>query len=81
MEETYKELDLPLKYFELSPGIETAEFCAETMNVGDTKLASTGCPDVYTDIVYRNNLPGICEIHGSGSGRLRKDDKHGDSGW
>jgi len=81
MEETYKQLDLPLKYFELAPGVESAEFCRETMESGETRLASTGCPDVYTDLVNKNNLPPICEIHGSGAGRIRRDDKHGDSGW
>jgi penicillin-binding protein 1A len=81
MEGVYKQLDLPLKYFELAPGVVTAEFCKETMDQGDTKIASTGCPTIITDIINQKNMPAICEIHGKGGGRIKRDDKKGDSGW
>jgi penicillin-binding protein 1A len=81
MEGVYKQLDLPLKYFELAPGVVSAEFCKETMDRGDTKIASSGCPVVVSDIINQKNMPGICDIHGSGSGKIKRDDKKGDSGW
>ena len=81
MDGVYKQLDLPLKYFELSPGVVSTEFCKESMDRGDTKIASSGCPVVITDIINQKNIPGICDIHGSGSGRIKRDDKKGDSGW
>ena len=81
MEGVYKQLDLPLKYFELAPGVVSAEFCKETMDRGDTKIASSGFPVVITDIINQKNMPGICDIHGSGSGKIKRDDKKGDSGW
>jgi penicillin-binding protein 1A len=81
MEGVYKQLDLPLKYFELAPGVVSAEFCKATMDKGDTKIASSGCPVVVTDIINQKNMPGICDIHGGGSGKIKRDDKKGDSGW
>jgi penicillin-binding protein 1A len=81
MEGVYKQLDLPLKYFELAPGVVSAQFCKESMDRGDTKIASTGCPTVVTDIINQRNMPGICDIHGSGTGRIKRDEKKGDSGW
>ena len=81
MDGVYKQLDLPLKYFELSPGVVSAEFCKESMDRGDAKIASSGCPVVVTDIINQKNMPGICDIHGNGSGRIKRDDKKGDSGW
>ncbi|MDR3611317.1 MAG: PBP1A family penicillin-binding protein [Ignavibacteriaceae bacterium] len=81
MEGVYKELDLPLKYFELAPGVVSAEFCKESMDRGDTKIASSGCPTVVTDIISEKNMPGICDIHGGGTGKIKRDDKKGDTGW
>jgi penicillin-binding protein 1A len=81
MEGVYKKLDLPLKYFELSPGVVSAEFCKETMDRGDTKIASSGCPNIIADIINQKNIPGICDIHGGGTGKIKRDEKKGDSGW
>ncbi len=80
MADVYKELDLPLKYFTLAPGVESIGFCKETMDRGETKLAAAGCPNVVTDIINSKNLPGICDIHGGGT-RIRREDKKGDAGW
>jgi penicillin-binding protein 1A len=81
MDGVYKQLDLPLKYFELAPGVVSANFCKETMDRGDTKIASSGCPVVATDIINQKNMPGVCDLHASGSGKIKRDYKKGDSGW
>ena len=81
MEGVYKKLNLPLQYFELAPGIVSMEFCKTTMDLGDTRLATSSCPEVYTDIINQKNLPPNCEIH-SGGGKIKKEeDKRGDTGW
>ncbi|GJQ44190.1 MAG: penicillin-binding protein [Ignavibacteriaceae bacterium] len=79
MQAAYKELNLPLRYFELSDGVETATFCKETMKLGDTRLATENCPETYTDIINSNNLPASCEIHGGG--RIIRENRSGESGW
>lgn len=79
MQAAYKELNLPLRYFELADGVETATFCKETMNLGDTRLATENCPETYTDIVNSNNLPAACEIHSGG--RIIRENRSGESGW
>src|SRR3972149_11125353 len=43
MEDAYKELNIPLKYFEIPEGVDTVNFCKETMNLGDTRLATENC--------------------------------------
>ncbi len=81
MEGVYKKLNLPLQYFELAPGVVSMEFCKTTMDLGDTRLATSSCPEVYTDIINQKNLPPNCEIH-SGGGKIKKEeDKRGDTGW
>ncbi len=80
MADTYKELDLPLKYFELAPGVISATFCKETMDLGDPRIATEYCPTTVTDIINQKNLPPKCEIHKPG-GKIQKEDKRGDSGW
>jgi penicillin-binding protein 1A len=80
MESVYTQIDMPLKYFTLAPGVESTGFCKETMDRGETKLAAAGCPNVVTDIINSKNLPGVCDIHGGGS-RIRREDKKGDAGW
>lgn len=80
MQGVYKELNLPLRYFELAEGVETATFCKETMRLGDTRLATENCPETYTDIINSNNLPATCEIHGGG-GRIIRENRSGESGW
>jgi len=82
MQGAYKELNIPLKYFELAPGVEKLQFCKETMNLGDTRLATANCPEVVTDIIDRTKLPPECELHTRGrDGRIINEDRRGDSGW
>ncbi len=81
MEGAYKELKLPLKYFSLADGVELATFCKETMNLGDSKLATDACPETYTDLVDANKMPGYCEIHTGSGGRIIHENKQGDSQW
>jgi penicillin-binding protein 1A len=78
MEGAYKELNLPVEYFELSPGVINAQFCKETMDEGDTRLATPYCPVVVTDIINSKNLPRPCDIH---TGGKIKEEKKGDTGW
>lgn len=80
MEGVYKELKLPLKYFEMPAGVDTVSFCKETMNLGDTRLATENCPETVTDIALDKSLPPYCEIH-SGGAKIRREDRRGDSGW
>ncbi|MGQ9798814.1 MAG: penicillin-binding protein 1A [Ignavibacterium sp.] len=79
MQAAYKELNLPLKYFELADGVETATFCKETMKLGDTRLATENCPETYTDIINSKYLPPACEIHSGG--RIIRENSIGESGW
>jgi penicillin-binding protein 1A len=79
MESVYKEIDIPLKYFELASGVTSASFCKESMNQGDTRIATAGCPNTYIDIVDSRHMPGECEIHGGT--RIRPEEKRGDTGW
>ncbi len=79
MAETYKELDIPLEYFDLPPGVESARFCRYTVEtLGDAKLATDNCPDTITDIINTRKRPPTCDIHRSGGVR---QDKTGDSEW
>ncbi len=81
MEGAYKELKLPLKYFTLADGVEMASFCKETMDLGDAKLATNACPNIYTDLVNTNKMPGYCEIHAGSGGRIIHENRQGDSQW
>ena len=82
MEGAYKQLNLPVKYFTMAPGIDTVGFCKTTMDKGDTKMATPSCPVVVRDIINENNLPPKCDIHGSGgNAKIKKEEKNGDSGW
>jgi penicillin-binding protein 1A len=78
MEGVYKELNLPVEYFELAPGVISAQFCKQTMDEGDTRLATPYCPVVVTDIINSKNLPRPCDIH---TGGKIKEEKKGDTGW
>jgi len=81
MENAYKSLNIPVKYFQPAPGIDTVAFCKTTMDDGDTRLATKNCPTTVVDIVNANNLPPKCNIHGPGGTTIKKEDKKGDSGW
>ena len=78
MEGVYKELNLPVEYFQLAPGVVSAQFCQQTMDEGDTRLATPYCPVVVTDIINSKNLPRTCDIH---TGGKIKEEKKGDTGW
>ena len=80
MEAAYKKLKLPLNYFQMPAGVDTVKFCKETMNLGDTHLATENCPETVTDIALDKSLPPYCEIHSDGA-KIRREDRRGDSGW
>ncbi len=79
MEGAYKQLKLPVHYFKLAPGVDSVAFCKETMDLGDTRVATQYCPVKVWDIVNVKNMPPKCEIHNGG--KIIKEDKRGDSGW
>lgn len=82
MQSAYKELNIPLTYFELAEGVEEVQFCVETMELGDARIATLNCPDVVTDIVDRSKLPPECDLHTAISDdRIINEDRRGDSGW
>jgi penicillin-binding protein 1A len=80
MEKAYKELDLPLKYFNLAAGVEAVNFCVGTLELGDSRIAGPNCPDVITDLVISKYLPQECELHKHGV-QIKPEDKKGDIGW
>jgi penicillin-binding protein 1A len=80
MEEAYKNLNIPVKYFELAEGIETVSFCKETMDLGDSRIAGEYCLETVEDIVKINQIPPVCEIH-TDYNRIIKENKAGDSDW
>jgi len=80
MENAYKELNIPVKYFHLASGVDTVSFCKTTMDLGDTRLATQYCPTVVRDIINMKNLPPKCEIH-TGDKKIRKEGVPGNSGW
>ncbi len=80
MEAAYKELKIPLKYFELDGRVVQATFCKETMNLGDPRIATDNCPETYTDIINEKYLPATCEIH-NGGGKIKREDQSGETSW
>ena len=80
MENTYKKVDMPLEYFQMAPGVDTVQFCKETMDLGDPKIATQYCPDKVTDIINVKYMPQKCNIH-TGIKQITPEDKRGDSGW
>lgn len=79
MESTYKELEPELVYFELPESVTKEAFCSETMNIGDTRLATSFCYSTITDLVNSKNKPASCYIHGAGG--IQEEDRRGDTGW
>jgi penicillin-binding protein 1A len=59
----YDEIKMPLKYFELTDDIVTEQFCLESIERGTPRLAKESCPVKISDIINKNNLPPICDIH------------------
>ena len=57
MEESYKNLNIPVEYFELADGLETVTFCKETVDLGDSRIASEYCLETVEDIVKMNQIP------------------------
>ena len=83
MADTYKELNLPLQYFQMSSGVTTAAFCRESIQAGETRLATDACPDKVMDIINPKNMPEYCTIHkgGAKAAPAKETEKKGDSGW
>lgn len=79
MQGAYKELNIPVSYFELSDDVQSMLFCRESMDIGDSRLATDDCPNTYTDIVNKNKLPLTCDLH-SGN-RIIREGRRGESGW
>jgi len=79
MAEVYKELNLPLEYFVLPDGIEYAQFCKETIDNGDARLANENCPNKVSDLINVLHKPQNCNLHGGGAVSLHE--KESGSGW
>ena len=67
MAEVYNKLNLPLKYFDIPDGVVSAEFCKESIERGDARLANDRCPNKISDYVKSDKLPEHCNIHGGGA--------------
>ena len=80
MEGAYKELKIPVGYFNFSDGIEEAAFCKKTMELGDPRLANNYCPDIVYDIINSKHLPMTCEIH-TDKNVIIKEERTGETGW
>jgi len=79
MAEAYKELNLPLEYFTLPEGIEYAQFCKESIDRGDARLANESCPNKVSDIINVLHKPQSCNLHGGSAVPLQE--KESGSGW
>ncbi|MDP3147516.1 MAG: PBP1A family penicillin-binding protein [Ignavibacteria bacterium] len=79
MAETYKQLNLPLEYFTLPEGIEYAQFCKETIDRGDARLANENCPNKVSDLINILHKPQSCNLHGGSTVPLQE--KESGSGW
>lgn len=80
MEGAYKELKIPVGYFNFSDGIEEAAFCKKTMELGDPRLANNYCPEVVYDLINSKHLPMTCEIH-TDKNVIIKEERTGETGW
>jgi penicillin-binding protein 1A len=63
MQGVYEQIDMPLKYFELTDEVVTEQFCLESIERGTPMLAKESCPTKISDIINKNNLPPVCNIH------------------
>ncbi|MFA4922640.1 MAG: PBP1A family penicillin-binding protein [Ignavibacteriaceae bacterium] len=79
MAEVYKQMNFPLEYFTLPDGVEYADFCKETMDRGDARLANENCPNKISDLINVLHKPQNCNLHG-GSSRYQQEKESG-SGW
>jgi len=80
MEGAYKELKIPVGYFNFSEGIEEVAFCKKTMELGDPRIANNYCPEVVYDIINSKHLPMTCEIH-TDKNAIIKEERTGETGW
>ena len=80
MEGAYKELKIPVGYFNFSEGIEEVAFCKKTMELGDPRLANNYCPEIVYDIINSKHLPMSCEIH-TDKNAIIKEERTGETGW
>jgi penicillin-binding protein 1A len=80
MEIAYKELEIPVTYFELAYGVEEASFCKITMDSGDTRLASENCDSIYVDIVNIKYLPQKSNMH-TDKEKIIQENKQGETDW
>jgi penicillin-binding protein 1A len=74
MAEVYDKLKLPMKYFDLPEGVTSVEFCKESIERGDARVANANCPNKVSDLVKSDKIPENCNIHGGGRSAPRKDD-------
>lgn len=72
MEKTYKALNIPLEYFSLHPDVVYADFCKQSIEIGDSKLATSNCTETVSDLVNKNKMPGKCNVHSNGNGNERR---------
>ncbi len=79
MAEAYKQLNLPLEYFTLPEGIESAQFCKESIDRGDARLANESCPNKVFDLIDVSHKPQNCNLHGGSA--LPIPEKESGSGW
>ncbi|KAA0238351.1 MAG: PBP1A family penicillin-binding protein [Chlorobiota bacterium] len=80
MEAAYKEIKIPVGYFNSVGGIDTIAFCKKTMELGDTRVANQYCPELVYDIVNSKNVPMTCEIH-TDKNVIIKEERTGETGW
>jgi penicillin-binding protein 1A len=80
MESAYKELKIPVEYFNLAAGIDTAAFCKETLELGDSRIANQYCTELVYDIINKKHTPPVCEIH-SDKTIIIKEERRGNTGW
>jgi len=80
MAKVYKELNIPVKYFHLAPGVVRATFCRTTMDLGEPKIATSKCPETVTDIIISKDMPGKCEIHPE-EDKIKKESNKNNSKW
>ena len=80
MEGAYKEIKIPVDYFELSEGIDTVAFCKKTMDLGDSRLANNYCPELVYDIINSKHVPLTCDIH-TDKNVIIKEERSGETGW
>jgi penicillin-binding protein 1A len=80
MEAAYKEIKIPVGYYNFAEGVEEVAFCKKTMELGDPRIANNYCPDIVYDIINSKHLPMTCEIH-TDKNVIIKEERTGETGW